>query len=669
MGYPKLLAFVLSGVLLASCGGGGGSPSLPSTTPTTTTTTGGGTTTTPTVAAASISLQLRDVNGASTTTLALAGTTARATVVDASNAPVANKLVTFSTTSTLAVLSPASGQALTDAAGVAVVQLSPASLTAGGAGTLTATATVDTVTVTKTLDFQLTAASLKIEALNVGSGTLAAYGNRSISVQVTANGVPVATPVPVTFAASCGAANLAPTTVSTNASGIANTTYSAIAPECFGTNLAITASVAGAVSVSGQIPVAAAQVANIQFVSSAPQLIYLTGSTGATQAVVTFKVIDSNSNPVQNQSVQLSLMNSAPGVSLGISGSSAPVAATTNSAGQVAVAVFAGTIPTSVQVKAVIPSNLSVPATLSNILTVASGRAVQKAASLSLEKFSIEGFNLDGATSTVTMSLADRQGNPVPDGTQVNFTSESGVLVPPSCVTSGGTSSCVVNIRSQGTRPSDGRVSILAYLPGEEDFVDANANNVYDAGEAYTDLGDAYRDDNEDNAYVSTDDFTVPRASPALACQSRIPTATAPDNVLGGDHGRADRCDQVWGTADIRRQTVIVFSTSSAVAFGFNGTAPNKIRLSAPGFKVVDLNGNNPAVGSTIAIASPDTGCSVTTTQTTVLNVSFSKAATVAGNAGTPVSVTQTGCAAGNTVNVTVTSPSGIVRITPLTFE
>ena len=665
MAHSKFIALLLSAVALASCGGGGGSPSVP----TGTTTTTGGTTTTPTVAAASISLELRDVNGASTTTLALAGTTARATVLDASNVPVANKLVTFSTDANLAALSPASGQALTDAAGVAVVQLSPASLTAGGAGTLTATAAVGTTTVTKTLDFQLTAASLKIEALNVGNGALAAYGNRSISVQVTANGIPVATPVPVTFAASCGAANLSPTAVNTNASGTASTTYSAIAPACFGSNVAITASVAGAASVSGQIAVAPAQVANIQFVGSAPQLIYLTGSTGATQAVVTFKVIDSNSNPVQNQSVMLSLVNSAPGVSLGVSGSAVPVAATTNSAGEVSVAVFAGTIPTSVQVQAVIPSNPAVSATLSNVLTVASGRAVQKATSLALEKLSIEGFNVDGITSAVTISLADRQGNPVPDGTQVSFTSESGVMVPPSCVTSGGTSSCAVVVRSQGTRPIDGRVSILAYLPGEEDFIDANANNIYDAGEAFTDLGDVYRDNNEDAAYVPTEDFTVPRASPALVCQSLIATATAPDNVRGGDHGRADRCDQVWGTADIRRQAVIVFSTSSVVAVGVNSSAPDRVRLGLPGVKVTDLNGNIAAVGSTIAVASAGGACAVTTTQTAVPNQYFSKAATVAGIAGTTFGVTPTGCVAGDRFTVTVTSPGGIASATTLTFE
>lgn len=665
MTYPRIFAWIISTSILASCGGGG-SPDVPAATASTGTTTTGTTTTTSAATAPTIALELRNSNNASTTTLGSAGTTARATVLDGSGQPVGSKLVTFSTAATVATLSPTSGQALTDASGVAQVQLAPASLTAAGAGTLTATAVVGTTTVTKTLDYQLTPASLRIEALNAGGGTLAAYGNRSISVQVTANGVALtSTTVPVTFAASCGSTNLAPATVSTNASGTASTTYSAIAPECFGTNVVITASVPGATSVSGQIAVDAAQVANIQFVSSAPQVIYLAGSTGATQAVVTFKVIDSNGNAVQNQGVTLSLVNAAPGVSLGLSGNTSPLTATTNSAGQVSTAVFAGTIPTSVQVRALMPSNPNVLATLSNVLTVASGRAVQRATSIALGQFAIEGFNVDGVTTTVTVSLADRQGNPVPDGTQINLTSESGLLVPPTCVTAGGTSSCVVNFRSQGTRPSDGRVSILAYLPGEEDFVDANANNVYDAGEVFTDLGDAYRDDNEDGAYVAVDDFTVPRASPAVTCQNVISSATA----LGGDHGRADRCDGVWGTADIRGQAVVVFSTSSARIVGVNSSAVDRIQLANPLVKINDLNGNIMPVGSSIAVASTSTTCAVTTTVTTVANAAFSKAAVVAGNAGTIVPLTATGCVAGNRITVTATSPRGISTSRELIFE
>ena len=42
----------------------------------------------------------------------------------------------------------------------------------------------------------------------------------------------------------------------------------------------------------------------------------------------------------------------------------------------------------------------------------------------------IEGFNIDGTTTDVTLSLADRQCNPVPDGTAVNFVTDGGVMIP-----------------------------------------------------------------------------------------------------------------------------------------------------------------------------------------------------------------------------------------------
>ena len=75
--------------------------------------------------------------------------------------------------------------------------------------------------------------------------------------------------------------------------------------------------------------------------------------------------------------------------------------------------------------RAALTSNANVVAT-SNVLTVASGRPVQRAASLSAAKFAIEGGNIDGQTSDITMSLADRQGNPVPDGTQRKRGSRTG---------------------------------------------------------------------------------------------------------------------------------------------------------------------------------------------------------------------------------------------------
>jgi len=636
MKIVKYLTGILFAAGVAACGGGGGSAGTVVGGPAS----GGGAPT----AAPTVTVELRDGSNAVTTSVSSSGaTTARATVKDALGAPVSGKLVTFTTDSTIAKFTPASGQVLTDSTGVAAIQIAPASLSAAGAGTIVVTTAVGTTTLSKSLDYQLSATNVALQALDVGSGALAAFGNRAIAVLATVNGAAaVNTPIQVTFNASCGQVN--PATVTTDATGRASTTFSANSVACAGTNVTLSASAPGATPVSAVVPVQAPQATNIQFVSATPQLIFLTGSVGPTQSQLTFKVVDASGNALQNQSVQLSLINTGPGVSLNTVGNTAPVTLTSDATGSVSLAVFSGTVPTSVQVRATLASNAAVAAS-SNVLTVASGRPVQQAASLSLSKFSIEGFNIDGPTADFTMSLADRQGNPVPDGTQVNFVAESGVMVPAVCVVAGGTSSCKVSIRAQGTRPANGIVSVLAYVPGEEDFVDANFNNVYDSGEAFTDLGNAYRDDNNTGAY-DAGEFTVPRAG-ASTC-------------AGGVNGRPNTCDAVWGTADVRRQANIIFATSAA---NITGTLTNVVvgtsTLGSLDLIVADTNGNSMPTGSQISVqvtSANNSGCAATIPVTTVPN-SYLPLRTLISTAK---------CINGDRITVNVTSPSGVV--TPQNF-
>ncbi len=601
---------------LVACGGGGGSAGTP-------------VGTSATAAVPTITVGFVDTSGAATTSVSTTGGTAViAAVRDAAGAIVANKLVTFTSDATLVTINPAS--ALTNAAGIATTSIAPATLTAAGAGTVTATALVGTTAVTGTGDFKLSASNLQLQSLNVGSTALAAFGTRAVSVNVLVNGAPTATGTQVTFTASCG--TISPATVTTNSVGLASTTYQANSTSCGGTTVTITAAAAGATSVGAQLAVLPPVATNIQFVSSAPQVIYLKGSTGATQSLVSFKVIDSTNSALQNQSVVLSLSNSASGMSLGTVGNASPVTLSTDATGVVTVAVFSGTVPTSLQVQAALAGNPSVTTT-SNILTVASGLAAQSRTSLAAAKLSIEGFSTDGTTDTMTVSIADRQGNPVPDGTQINLTTESGVLVPPSCFTAGGTSTCNVQLRSQGSRPANGRVSILAYLPGEEDYVDANGNNTYDAGEAFSDLGNAYRDDNENGAF-DTGEFVVPRAG-ATVC-------------AGGTLGRANTCDGVWGLADVRTQQIVIFATSAAKITGSFSSA------TALDITIADLNGNSMPTGSTVAVT-------VVTSLAAGTCVASNSLAAIANTLvpSTTQIVLKT-CAVGDIIRVTVTSPNGL---------
>ena len=642
--------------LLAACGGGGGSAGTSSGG-----SSGGGTGSTGTPATGKVGTLALGLSGGGASVNA-SGSTLQALVKDANGALVVGKLVKFTGDSALVKFSPSSGQVLTDSSGVASIQIAPASVSAVGAGTVGAQATVGGSGLLTSFDIQLSASNLGLQGLNVGSGPLAAFGNRPVSVQATINGA-VATniPVQVTFGTSCG--SVEPATVTTDAFGNASTTYTAKLATCAGTNVTISAASIGAAPVSGVIAVASSIASNLQFISATPQIMYLDRSVGTTQSQVVFKVVDSTGNPLQNKKLRLSLSNSATGVSLNEVGNIAPVDLTTDSLGQVSAAVFSGTVPTSLNVQAVLLDANNAPTLVvsnSNVLTVAVGRPVQRSLSMSFEKFSIEGGSLDGATTKVTLSMADRQGNPVPPGTQVNFVAEAGVMLPPVCVVADQSSSCSVELRSQGTRSANGLVSVLAYVVGEEDFVDVNGNNTFDFGiDSFTDLGRAFRDDNGVvltgvNGVYDTGEFQVPRVGAALC--------SAAAGCIG---------DGVWGAADVRMQGTVVFATSEALIVTtdlnatttYVGSAPETQTLTAVTVTVTDLKGNSMPTGTTIELSTVDDGFSVPGVTPGVFCAVTGTASIKVPNTLGPmkVPVTLKACTVGDQLSVKVTSPAGLV--------
>ena len=557
-------------------------------------------------------MELRDASNQPTTSIGTTGfTTVRASLKFIDGTPVPNKRIDISG-DPARVSFPEGSSQLTDSQGVASIKVIRAALNANGAGTLdgsstlagtTASGFVETTVVKSVLDYQVGNANIALTGLNLGTGSLAAFGNRPISVKVNVNGTLASdVPVQVTFNASCGV--VSPAVVNTDGTGTASTTYTATLPNCAGTNVTISATAVGANSLTGIVPVAPSVATNVQFVSASPQLIYLRESVGTTQAQVVFKAVDSSGNPLQNKKLRLSLSNSSTGVSLDKVDNISSVDLTTDSQGLVSAAVYSGTVPTSLNVRATLLDANDAPTNVfsnSNLLTVASGRAVQRSLSLAFDKLSIEGFNFDGDEAYATLSLADRQGNPVPPGTQVNFVTESGVMMPAVCfvppvtpATANSpaipTSYCTVKIRSQGTRPVNGRVSVLAYVEGEEDFVDVNGNNVYDAGDSFTDLGRAFRDDNPANETTGLPVYTYD------AGEFQVPRVSAAACVAGtGCAG-----DGVWGAADVRRQSTIIFASSTAVVTVVNASATNVT------FRVADINGNSMPTGTQITAVAID---------------------------------------------------------------
>ena len=674
---------------LAACGGGGGSPGS---------TVGGGSTdggATPVdvpLSADPILLgTLTDATGVVTNSISASGfTLVRLTLTDPSGRGIPNQVIAASGDSTK-IIFPEGASGLTNASGIATIKVARASLFATGADSLTITysykagslvaypngsapPSIDTV-VSQYVGYQLSAANVTLTNLNVGTQALAAYGTRQISVQVNIDGAAAtSTPVQVSFSSNCGV--VTPATASTNSQGVVNASYSAVNSGitndqgCSDSTVSIVASTTGVTPVTGNIRVELAPATNLLFANASPANIYLANSGGVTQSIVKFKLVNASNAALQGQDVRLELRDMADGIpkaTFGTVGNVSAITQPTNSSGEVSVPVFSGTVPTNVIVRATLVSDEGI-STTSAVLAIASGRAVQSRVSVAVEKLSIEGANIDGVTTSITISLADRQGNPIPDGTAINFVTEGGVMIPPVCVTGvvPGDSRCSVSIRSQGLRPGDGLVSILAYASGEEDFRDLNFDNVYSVGEPFTDLGNAFRQDAALAGGLSgpfvDGYFAVPREG-AASCSQVIPGQS---NFLG----RPGSCDAVWGAADVRQQAVVVFATSRAAIAASSMVAGLPIANSNPltnalpevTVLVADENGNSMPTGTKIDFSTIDDGvsvpgfigatCSLTGTASyRIDNTIFPS----------PFVVSLASCIAGDKLQVRVTSPLGTV--------
>lgn len=545
--------------------------------------------TSPPAVAPTVTLALTDPSsGADRNTLTLATPlNATATLVDAGGRPIPSSLIQFSLTTAgggapVAVFSPASGTGITDASGKLTVTLAAAGLTAQGAGTLTATAVNEKGAPAATSSFQVGATSISLGNITRTPESIEPLQTATITAAVS--GVPASVPVTVRFASSCASSGLAllPASVVT-VNGVATAVYTD--KGCSGQD-AITISADGAASVQTSINILQAPPVAIQFVSAAPEVIAVAGSGGQPSSVVVFKAVNAAQQAVANLPVTLSLSTAVGDVKL--DGQSGPITKQTAQDGTVRVNVVAGTQPGPVRVVATAAGGLS---TVSSVLTIQTGLPVQSRFSLSFQTFNIEGWNVDGTSTSVTIRAADRVGNPVPDNTVVNFRT-SGALIEPSCRTTNG--ACSVTFRSQANRPPSGRVAILAWAVGEETFLDADGNNRYDANESFGDLGDAFVDTNLDGVYQQGEEYIAFNPAATSACAAGSFSAA----------GRPGSCDGIWGLAHVRASGQIVLSGSTPFA-----SLPSTIILrqllpeTCAGtlqFVLADVNGNPMPAGTAI---------------------------------------------------------------------
>jgi hypothetical protein len=296
-----------------------------------------------------------------------------------------------------------------------------------------------------------------------------------ISIGITDNNTDHDTPVTVTFSSTCDSAVFSKAIH--NITSTAQTIASTYTSNCVGTNTVKGTVVAGEdgspASVANTIEVATDIPSSIAYVSSVPQKLDIAGTGGVVEATVTFKLTGEQQGPVQGKIVDFTLSENA--INAGVTFATGGDVSETNEAGEVITHILAGSKTTPIVISAVLRENDEITA-VSNGLSVSGGPPVDGRFSLTLSHYNPNAWLMDNAKVDVTATLADRNSQPVTDGTSVIFTAESGVFITDQCQTIGGRCS-VVWTSSPADHDLDidtntTRVTIMAEADGTEYFRD-----------------------------------------------------------------------------------------------------------------------------------------------------------------------------------------------------
>lgn len=581
--------------------------------------------------------------------------------------PIAYQIVSVSIDG-LGSITPASGQALTNDEGKAKFTVQVGDDT--GAFTLTMQATLAGGTVSREVALNVGQAERSLGYFEDGSfvagslliqpaGQLSSQGTAVITLAVAdAEGNRATSNESVTLTSEClysGDATLdPPNPIRFNT----QTSISYIANGCAGTD-EITATLASTgAEASGSIEFAPLEAEAISFVAATPNLIALR-DTGAISSLsetaqISFKVTNLDGNPIAGATVNFSLSSSVGGAALSCVGDdicdyasdedeaekrSTTATAQSNLDGIAKATLLSGFVASPVRVVAYVDldnddvRDTNEPQSASNELVITSGLPDQDSISLSASFLNVAGaWDTDGKTSELTVRMADKFNNPVPDGTQAAFITEYGSIVG-RCATVDGL--CTVTWTSQAPRlpayvdpvtiyndirydcashnvgepdspggpcptpiagagyPLGGRSTILVYAVGEESFVDTNGNGRYDEGEYWTNLPEAFLDENEDGVHTPSqrtncsnpnntdsickagfDEFYVDFNENGVYDLNDEPEAAAdsdlPDGLYNGVLCR--RSDAETGVCsdqlvNVRDQLVVVMSPSDAGAY------------------------------------------------------------------------------------------------------
>lgn len=529
-----------------------------------------------------------------------------------SDEPIANAIVNF--TADLGTLSAPS--ALTNSSGVAEVTITGVADQLG-AGMATASTTVNNIAITDNLPYEVVDSDVVIDTTlklgyldddgNFQSGIKSKLTNSNATSTISAGGTLglelgifdqdnnlFTSPLTVTFASTC-ATNSAATldTNVTTINGTATATFEDVScATAFGNEDTVVATVSinsADLTATHNINISAEKLGSIEFISATPQSLVIKGTGGQGNqetSTLTFSVKGELGNSLAQQNVTFELNTEIGGLSL------ASTSGVTNSQGLVSAKVISGTVPTAVRVTAsVAVSESETITTQSDLLSVNTGLPDQDSITIALSQVNPEALNRAGTIVDVTAYLADSFNNPVPDGTTVNFTTESG-SIQSSCNTSGG--QCSVEWKSQEPYDDDHRVTILATAIGHETFVDSNGNNLFDDEDGvaisttaakkvssgferatgltsgFIDMSEAWVDYNENREYDAGERFID-----GVTEGASLESFDEADGKFNGPQCEGSLCASAGSRSVIVRKAAILIAASSAAHYRIstvNGT-------------------------------------------------------------------------------------------------
>ncbi|MFT4703066.1 MAG: hypothetical protein ACI81R_000754 [Bradymonadia bacterium] len=367
----------------------------------------------------------------------------------------------------------------------------------------------------------------------------------------------------------------------------------------------------------------------ISFEGSAGDILGIAGSPFPTRAAVVACFRDLDGDPVSaGQLVTFNLRSEAVGYAL------VPEQAPTDSSGCASTQLRTGSVPDSISVRAELGRPEFQTSCTSESIVALSGRPVTAGWTVDCEPDNVGGMlSTDSENVTLqcespcSMILRDVRGNPVSSELfPISFVSEQGVVSVPNGQTSedgdlvfshevngvlpyrfgpqGNGEVC--GFDPVGTDslpcPSDGIVSILSYVDGEEWFLDRNANGVWDTGEPFEDLGEPYLDLGEDGVFTPNVDVFIDTA----------PRGGSLNGVYDGPNQQWDAETKIWRTT-FRLITGPVDAQNSTVVGRGPLSALNGLSVQDGGTDTVEVlfrdEYNNPIASGASATVSLDGNC------------------------------------------------------------